>query len=374
MCIRAIPDDFLAKYKDLLDHIKEQTTYKIKYISQYAEKWLYVVTNVDQFHNINFVDCMCNAGVYADGETGTSIKILELFNKIAPQHPDKVFNLILNDINAERIKIILELINNYVGIKSSNIHIITNNSDVNDFLKNDKFFKKYFNCYPNKSSNIVFVDPYNFCTVKISVLEQFLSKNYCELIFNVFTNDYVRNQDKRKMQEFCQKEGIPFGTKEEMLSSITNRLKVGNIKYSFSYEFKISTNVELYQIMFFTPNLRGLEKLKEALWDTFDGKEFHRNGTEIISAQISLFTEEDERDWRLESYSSFAQDLLIQKYIGQVLDYVSIEEFVIENTMLNGSQLIKNVLKPLIESRKIIKLGLVNTSSNYKKDRYHICG
>ena len=283
-------------------------------------------------------------------------------------------SLILNDINPERINVVKDLINNYIGIQSSNIHIITNTSDVNDFLNDDKFFKKYFNCYPNRSSNVVFVDPYNFCTVRISALEHFLSNTYCELIFNMFTNDYVRNQDKRKMQEFCQNEAIPFGTKNEMLSSITNRLKVGNIKYSFSYEFKISTNVELYQIMFFTPNLRGLEKLKETLWDTFDGKEFHRNGTETIPTQISLFTEEDERDWRLKSYSSFAQDLLVQKYIGQVLDYFSIEAFVIENTMLNGSQLIKNVLKPLIESGKIIKLGLVSTSSNYKKDQYRICG
>ena len=60
--------------------------------------------------------------------------------------------------------------------------------------------------------------------------------------------------------------------------------------------------------------------------------------------------------------------------MGQVLDYVSIEEFVIENTMLNGSQLIKNVLKPLILSGKVTKLGLVKTSSNYKKDQYRICG
>ena len=192
-------DEFIIKNKNLLDDKKEQTTYKIKYVSQYVENWLYVVTNIDQVKNINFIDCMCNAGVYSDGETGTSIKVLEYFNEFAPQHPDKDFYLILNDINADRIKIILDVINN-VGIGSSNIHIVTNNADVNDFLLNDAFFKKYFNCFPNRSSNVVFVDPYNFCTVKISSLEHFLSRTYCELIFNVFTNDYVRNQDKKKIQ------------------------------------------------------------------------------------------------------------------------------------------------------------------------------
>ena len=45
-------------------------------------------------------------------------------------------------------------------------------------ISDEKFFVQYFNCYPKRSSNLVFVDPYNFCTVKISVLEKFLSKAY----------------------------------------------------------------------------------------------------------------------------------------------------------------------------------------------------
>lgn len=368
----ALPAEFISENINLLDDKKEQTTYKIKYVSHYIENWLYVMTNIDQVKNINFIDCMCNAGVYADGETGTSIKVLEYFNEFAPKHPDKEFHLILNDINTDRIKVISDLINNHVRVSASNIHVIMHNEDVNSFLLNDTFFDKYFNCYPNRSSNVIFVDPYNFCTVKISSLEHFLSKAYCELIFNVFTNDFVRNKDKSKMQLFCEEENIPLCSKAEMIDIITKRLKIGYIRYSFSYEFKISTNTELYQIMFFTPNIRGLEKLKESLWDTFDGKEFHRNRSESGETQLTLFSEKDEKDWRLGSYSSSAKDLLLDKYSGQVMDYISIEEFIIENTMLNGNHVISNVLKPLIQEGKIKKLGHVQRASNYKKDQYSI--
>ena len=118
---------------------------------------------------------------------------------------------------------------------------------------------QYFNCYPKRSSNLVFVDPYNFCTVKISVLEKFLSKAYCELIFNIFTSDFVRNQDKEKMKKFCKEENISCTTKEAMVQQITSKLKVGHIKYSFAYEFKTITNMELYQIMFLHPILEGLK-------------------------------------------------------------------------------------------------------------------
>lgn len=366
-----IPADFLLANKHLLDEKKSQTTYKIEYVSKYVEKWLFVMSNVDEVKNINFIDCMCNAGVYADGDKGTAIKVLELFNEFALQHPDKVFNLILNDINSDRLRVINSVINDYVGVKAANIHVVTRNMDVNGFLSDENFFIQYFNCYPKRSSNLAFVDPYNFCTVKISALEKFLSKSYCELIFNVFTSDFVRNQDKDKMKRFCQEERISGASKEEIVRQITAKLKVGHIKYSFAYEFKTLTNTELYQIMFFTPNIKGLEKLKEALWDTFNGKEFHRNQVQQDAEQLCIFTKEDEKDWRIEAHAAVAKSLLLEHFSnGAATEYIVIESFVIENTMLNGNQIIEHVLKPLISSGKVKKMGYVTRSSNYKKDKY----
>lgn len=52
------------------------------------------------------------------------------------------------------------------------------------------------------------------------------------------------------------------------------------------------------------------------------------------------------------------------------IEYLTIESFIIENTMLNGNQILEHVLKPLIQDGKIKKLGYVRRSSNYKKDKY----
>ena len=370
-----IPQEFVSKNKQWLDIKKPQTTYKIKYVTKYVEKWLFVVTNVDKNKNINFIDCMCNAGIYTDGGKGTSIQVLELFIRFAEAHPDKTFNLILNDISKERLEITKEIITKYIKSDVNNVNVIFCNKDVNEFLKDSYFFNRYFNCYPYTSSNLVFVDPYNFCTVKISVLEQFLSKNYCELIFNVFTSDFVRNQDKEKMRTFCAEEKIKCTAKDEMIDLIKTRLKVGYIKYSFAYEFKIKTNAELYQIMFFTPNLKGLEKLKEALWDTFNGKEFHRNRSESSTEQISLFTQEDEKDWMTKLHSATAKELVLEHFANtNDVSYMEIETFIIGNTILNANQILNNVLKPLIKEGKIKKLGKVKMSSNYKEDKYNILG
>ena len=366
--------DYINANLSFLDEKKPQTTYKIKYISAYVEKWLFVVCNVPENKNINFIDCMCNAGIYSDGDYGTGIRVLEFYNDFAVNHPDKEFNLILNDLNIDRLRIIKEIATNYVGIKAANIRVSFFNKDVNDFLMEDKYFNSIFNCFPNRSANLVFVDPYNFCTVKLSILSNFLSGKYCELLFNVFTSDFVRNQDTSKMVKYCQEEDITVKTKTEMIDLTKNRLKVGNIKHSFSYEFKTTTNNEIYQIMFFTPNIRGLEKLKEALWETFNGKEFHRNEKENDVEQISIFTEEDDKNWMIKQHSAVAKQQIITMLKGQILDFPQLEAFIIENTILNCNQIIENVLQPLIENKQVQKLGIVSNKNNYKKDKYKILG
>ena len=364
---------FLLDNIHLLDEKKPQTTNKIEYVTKYVENWLYVVTNVDQNKNINFVDCMCNAGIYTDGEKGTAIKVLELFNEFAWKHTDKTFNLILNDINLERLNVITTIIYEHIGINAPNIQVITRNMDVNDFLSDLQFINQYFSCYPKRSANLVFVDPYNFCTVKVSLLEKLLSKFYCELLFNIFTNDYVRNKNTEKMKKFCEEEKIPSASKYEMIRHIANQLKVGSVKYSFAYEFKTVTNAEIYQIMFFTPSVRGLEKLKDALWDTFGGKEFYRNPNETDAGQMEFLSEAEAKTMLIEKYAFEAKELLLD-----ILDpmnetnYITIESYIIENTMLQSGQVLNYVLKPLIKEGKIRKLGQVARSNNYKDDKYVI--
>lgn len=70
-----------------LDDKKQQTTYKIKYIKEYINGWIQVSVNRPKIQYINFIDCMCNAGIYADGDFGTSIEVLRIFIKIAKNYP-----------------------------------------------------------------------------------------------------------------------------------------------------------------------------------------------------------------------------------------------------------------------------------------------
>lgn len=369
------PDDFEKFGIDdsVLDEKGEQTTYKIKYVTRYVRQWALIEVNRKEIQQINFIDCMCNAGVYKDGDACTALEVIEIFNELAKQFPSKRFVVYLNDINSKRIDNFNKIYQKYiVPQKSLNLLVYLKDKDVNDYLdmiiassQNKQGLFAYGKC------NLIYVDPYNFGTVQISKLHNILEKNYCELLFNLFTSDYVRNiaKDTGRIQKCLG--GFKPATKDEFINYVVNELRVGHIQYTFAYSFHTVKNVELYQILYATPNIRGLEVLKDSLWDVFDGEEFHRNHAPKISdvEQISMFDDEDPKEQRLREYAQEARRIICEEFKGQIVEYAVIEQKILEETMLKDSQIIEPVLKPLIDAEKIRKCNNVR-KTNFKKDSY----
>ena len=369
------PDDFEKFGIDdsVLDEKGEQTTYKIKYVTRYVRQWALIEVNRKEIQQINFIDCMCNAGVYKDGDACTALEVIGIFNELAKQFPSKRFVVYLNDINSKGIDNFNKIYQKHiVPQKSLNLLVYLKDKDVNDYLdmiiassQNKQGLFAYGKC------NLIYVDPYNFGTVQISKLHNILEKNYCELLFNLFTSDYVRNiaKDTGRIQKCLG--GFKPATKDEFINYVVNELRVGHIQYTFAYSFHTVKNVELYQILYATPNIRGLEVLKDSLWDVFDGEEFHRNHAPKISdvEQISMFDDEDPKEQRLREYAQEARRIICEEFKGQIVEYAVIEQKILEETMLKDSQIIEPVLKPLIDEEKIRKCNNVR-KTNFKKDSY----
>ena len=375
--------ELIKKYKKLLDDKKPQTTNKIKYVSNYVKNWLYVLANADFAEGINFIDCMCNAGVYLDGDLCTSMEVLKLFIESAAIHKDKTFNLYFNDYSSDRIEILKEVIGEIYKTKLPNLHIFLAQKDVNEYLsylltKDSRFL------YPQ--ATILYVDPYDFGTVHIPTLRKFCEKFYCELLFNLFTSDWVRNRNNeldKRIDKVIDNPNIIINNKSELVEYILTQLKTGRMKYSFNYEFHTETNVELYQIMYLTPKDTGLEKLKDALWETFKGFSYYRNPSKKKddSQQMSLFTPEIE-----EQLEKSTEEYIISCNVEQAraiisslpnkkhLSYNDLAIPILEKTMLKKSHLRKYVFETLIKEGKLVKLNENVRKNNYTNDFYDIKG
>ena len=365
-------EELINNNKKFIEAKNEQTSCKIKYVTKYVENWLRVLSNAKFCSNLNFIDSMCNAGIYSDGDFSTAFKVLELFRNYAYQYPNKKYSLYINDISEDRLNVFTKLVEIVFENKlPNNITLYKNNNDINDYLKilttNDNLFT-----YPN--ATLLYVDPYDFGTVHIPTLQSFIKKYYCELIFNVFTSDFVRNHMDARILKAIDDEKAIINTKEELVDYIINKLKVNKMKYSFAYEFRIATNVEIYQIMFLTPSDKGLDELKDALWDTFKGFAFHRNSNKNRIGQISLFTDEDDIQDNLKNYTNEAKNYLCNNYPNATLSYKEICDIILPRSMLKSSHIVKDLLKPAIESGDIKKLNKVSNKLNFKEDFYQIKG
>lgn len=380
--------DFDKFVKDNISNLQEKgitniTKHKINYISDYVYNWSIIGANYSDCKQINFIDCMCNAGIYKDSTLTTSMRVLQTFIEHAKNYPNKIFNLFLNDYNKNRVDLIIQLAKAINYEQPKNINIIVDNMDVNNYL--DSFNSKYANSYLGYGAfTILFVDPYNFGTVKIKKIKEFSENNYSEIIFNYFSSDYLRNMNNSfaisKIESIkSSMEGVN-GYNEQMtemqvLDLIQAYFKTSKIKYSFAYQFRTRKNVPLYNIVYATPNIRGLEEIKDTFWRVFDGNPFFLNYEEQeknleSTQQFQLFNDKDLNEL---SYSKEAQKRLIDNYYSMTISYDDIVIYILENTMLRKGQVIKTVIKPLIYDGKIVKLNK-KSIKDYTHDLYSVIG
>lgn len=263
--------DYLVENDEYLDKIYPHTEYKIKYIKSYVKMWLEVAANYKGTKNINFIDCMCNAGIYKNNILGTSTEILKLFVEFAPNFPHIKFNLFVNDIDDNRINIIKYVFMNYTDYQNiKNINIYFSNKDVNEYLDEITKLKNMFD-YNAQAFTILFVDPYRFGDVKIMSLNKFLSNYRSELIYNYFISDYRRNINnsyaENKQQMMIESMNGVEGYNRNMdanqvLALLQSNFKKTKIQYIFAYPFHITNNAQLYYIIYGTPHFKGLKKSK----------------------------------------------------------------------------------------------------------------
>lgn len=346
---------------------KEHTRHKIQYVREYVKQWLFVACNREN-DNINFIDCMSNAGIYLDGELCTAVEVLNIFCDFAKSNTEKQFNVLFNDIDTDKIRIAKQICDLVCPTLPKNVHTFFDAKDVNNYLSS---IKSSYNIFDYPSMTIMYVDPFDFRTVHIPTLKNYILHSYCEVIFNLFTSDFVRNGTDAGITKSLGG-NYTFADKQELWEFISRELTVGKMKYCLSYPFRNRNNTELYQIMFITPSDKGLDKLKQAIWNTFNGQDYYRT-VETSQAQLSLFSTEDDKEYRAKQYGAEAFELIKAKFGNKTVTYQQLSEFILARSILMSSQIISYILKPYIAQGKIIKKNLGN-KSNYTKDSYYIQG
>ena len=367
------------------EEIKSHTTKKIEFVKSYVDQWLFVLSNVSKY--IFFIDAMSNAGLYENNYLSTSIEVLNVFVEHAKVHPDVQYYLLSNDYDEEKVKTMNAIFNIYQTelrkAKIYNISMTMFHMDACDFL--NRITKNYHFPYVKgvQRSILLWVDPYNFLSCKLAEsIRTFSNSIYCEVLLNFFCNDYSRNITNPNSKEH-KKELIEFTTNFCKCNSPTPKASTLRDKYievmkettQMNYHYfvtmKNKLNAPLYYLLFLTPNLIGLEKAKEATWKVLEHNEEYCESIEEDPYFINLFGENPQE--AAFSNALYKIDLILADYVGTKITYKKIEEICLQNTFMKKGHVIDKVIKPFIDSGKLIKQNIEGVR-NYTKDEYLVKG
>lgn len=361
--------------------IPPHTAKKIEYLSKYVDKWLYVIDNVS--NDIYFVDVMSNAGMYENKHLTTAIEVLNVFVRHALAHPQNKYHLLCNDKDKDKVRTMQLIKSGYEAkfkeCNVKNIEINIDNYDAKDYLVGLR--KKFHIRYGNgvNRSILLYVDPYNFIKYDILMsVYEFTKIVYCEMILNYYYNDYIRNINNAKagskskeilevVTDFCNIS--PSTEPKAVMNAFINKFIENTfLKQRYFFEMRNSLNATLYYLIYFTPSPRGLEKIKDATFETFTFHDYYCSRQRDYM-DTDLFGQTDE-----DKAYDYAMEKIGRYFINSSYEEVSYDNiwiYTLENTFLTKGKVIDKVIKPLIDKGVLEKVGYVS-KRNFTKDSYRI--
>lgn len=243
------------------------TIAKIRIIEEYLKAWFPIIGRYAA--SVIYIDGFCGPGQYLNGEKGSPIAAIETaLNHKQINTKELVFLFI--DSDGKRIKNLKTILDNYPLPDNFKTKCVVGNfkrtlqdvlSDLDDRGK-------------QLAPSFLFVDPFGIKEVSYNLLSQYMSHNKCEIMVNLmieWINRFIETS------EFEPHLDDIFGTDswrycinqpnriDSLIALYESQLrKVA--RFVWSFEMKDVRNKTKYILFFGTNHIRGLDKMKDAMW------------------------------------------------------------------------------------------------------------
>ena len=255
------------------NNLAEHSAVKVELLHTYLTIYLGIIGNLKYIEAIHVFDMYCNQGFFENGREGSPVQILKSVkdffytmksrNMIPPP-----INCFFNDIDKNKIK----HLENGVKAKPS-LHDddygkrLYSTLDYNDFLVRiqDKVSKM------KNEKAFVFIDPYDYKTVKVEHIVKLLANNNTEvLLWQPIQFMYrFKENPPAALQGFIDELDLDISNIKSAKDFVI-KLKEGfqrhvGTYYVDSFTIQKSANT-VFSLFFFTPSIKGFEKMLEAKW------------------------------------------------------------------------------------------------------------
>lgn len=268
-------------------NIEQHTIAKHELLRNYLNAWFPILTIGGFNRRVIFLDGFAGPGIYSDGEQGSPLIALDVLVNHTSFHKLKNTEFIFVFVEAEQKRFrsleseLKRFWKQHTGGRPDNIIVHT---------FNDKFAnvaKQIMNAMGDNQQlapTFAFIDPFGWSGVPLSLVCELLSSAKCEVLFSFMydsVNRFVTDTRPHLVHQFAEL----FGTSENehqlaadmegeerkafLCDLYVHQLRnEGNFRFVRTFEIlDVDRGRTAYFLVFGTRNIKGLEVMKEAMWN-----------------------------------------------------------------------------------------------------------
>jgi three-Cys-motif partner protein len=333
-----------VKPSDTLWPIEPHTEKKHELLRKYIEAWLPIVGRFSD--RVVYIDGFAGPGTYSGCEDGSPLVVLKTARDHA--HANSELICIFIEADADRYAHLENILSQlspplpphirYKVVKGSFTKKLP---EALDLVTQQR---------ARRQPLFAFVDPFGMSHTPLETVEEILKAERSEVLINFMFEEINRFL---AIDELAANHDALFGTdKWRALTKITNsverRSRIHDLyrdqlskfaKYVRSFEMCNKQNRTDYFLFFATNSLKGLEKMKDAMWKV-DSTGFYQFSDKIhFAGQLSFFSDNPQYD--------ILEKMILADFGGKTVTVEQLEEWVIEETPFRRAHLKKPVLAPM---------------------------
>lgn len=329
--------------------IEEHTLAKHQLMRHYIRAWFPILTIQGYNKRVIFLDGFAGPGIYNTGDPGSSFVALEAL--VASHHFDQLshttFDFVFVERRRDRFDRLQEEISEFwrkMGGQPTNVRLHPIRGDFAYIARN------VIPSLRQSAPMFAFIDPFGW-SVPMSVIRDYLAGPGCEVLFTFMyerVNQFITTSNDNTLLTFLelfhvsetQLRRITATNREERKTILRNLYltqlqEEAGFKYARAFEIRnIRRNRTIYFLMFGTHSIRGLDRMKRAMWklDPEQGVLF----SGLTSGDPLLF--------QPEPHYTPLENALQDRFAGETVTVKAVEKYVITDTDYTSSHH-KTVLK-----------------------------
>lgn len=342
----------MAKKLDTIWKIDPHTKIKHLILKSYWQAWLPIMASYSS--RLVYIDGFAGPGVYMGGEEGSPLIVLKSARDHVAQIKTEVIFLFVEK-DEPRFNHLKQLIDEMRPTLPSNFKVD---------LERGEFDEKIGGLLSKLEENkrllapcFAFIDPFGFSDTPFDVIRRLMANPRCEVFVNFMFEEVNRfkSHPNEKIGEHLDRlfgtnswrEAVQLDAADEQRRALhdTYLTQLRQIaKHVRSFKMLNKNNGTDYFLFFASNNIKGLEKMKEAMWKADPQGEFSFSDYTEARGLMNLF---DEPAFDL------LKSQIVAKFAGLEVPVETVKEFVIGETAFLASHFKTQILKPMEDAGEL---------------------